>query len=144
MKQFNKLTKNEREALLKFPAYISLLAANSDGLLDKTEKKEAFNLEHIKTFSTDPLLKEFYREADKVFKNNLEQINKDLPEGREHRKAAIKNELMKLEKIVLNLGEGYRSAMHRSMKSFKDHVSKAHRNVLIDFIFPMPIKGLSD
>jgi hypothetical protein len=44
----------------------------------------------------------------------------------------------------LNLGEGYRSAMHRSMKSFKDHVSKAHRNVLIDFIFPMPIKGLSD
>jgi anaerobic ribonucleoside-triphosphate reductase len=144
MKQFNKLTKNEREALLKFPAYISLLAANSDGLLDKTEKKEAFNLEHIKTFSTDPLLKEFYREADKVFKNNLEQINKDLPEGREHRKAAIKNELMKLEKIVLNLGEGYRSAMHRSMKSFKYHVSKAHRNVLIDFIFPMPIKGLSD
>jgi hypothetical protein len=30
------------------------------------------------------------------------------------------------------------------MKSFKDHVSKAHHNVLVDFIFPMPIKGLSD
>lgn len=144
MKQFTTLTKEEKEALLKFPAYISLLAANSDGLLDKTEKKEALNLEHIKTFSADPLLKEFYREADKVFKNNLEQIDKNLPEGIDQRKSAIKNELMKLEKIVLQMGGGYTSAMHRSMKSFKDHVSKAHHNVLVDFIFPIPIKGLSD
>ena len=144
MKQFNTLTKDEKEALLKFPAYISILAANSDGLLDKAEKKEAFKLEHIKTFSADPLLKEFYREADKVFKNNLEMLDKNLAEGRESREATIKYELVKLEKIILKLGEDYTSAMHRSMKSFKDHVSKAHHNVLIDFIFPIPIKGLSD
>ncbi len=143
MKQFNTLTKDEKEALLKFPAYISLLAANNDGLLDKAEKKEAFKLEHIKTFSADPLLKEFYREADKVFKNNLEMLNKNLPEGRDRREATIKYELVKLEKIILKLGEDYTSAMHRSMKSFKDHVSKAHHNVLIDFIFPLPMKGLS-
>ena len=41
MKQFSTLTKEEREALLKFPAYITLLAANSDGLLDKAEINEA-------------------------------------------------------------------------------------------------------
>ncbi len=144
MKQFNTLTKDEKEALLKFPAYISLLAANSDGLLDKAEKKEAFKLEHIKTFSADPLLAGFYKEADKVFKNNLEQLDKNLAEGRESREATIKYELAKLEKIILKLGEDYTSAMHRSMKSFKDHVSKAHHNVLIDFIFPIPIKGLSE
>jgi anaerobic ribonucleoside-triphosphate reductase len=143
MKQFSTLSKEDREALLKFPAYITLLAADSDGLLDKAEKKEAIKLEHIKTFSADLLLKEFYKEADKVFKNNLEQINKSLPEGREPRETALKNELMKLEKVVIKLGENYTSAMRRSMKSFKDHVSKAHHNVLIDFIFPMPIKGLS-
>lgn len=143
MKQFSTLTESEKEVLLKFPAYITLLAANSDGLLDKAEKREAIKLEHIKTFTADPLLQEFYREADKVFKNNLQQINKNLPEGREPREVDIKTELMKLEKIVLKLGEDYTSAMHRSMKSFKDHVSKAHHNVLIDFVFPMPIKGLS-
>ena len=144
MKQFNKLTKDEREALLKFPAYITLLAANGDGLLDKAEKKEALKLEHIKTFSADPLLTEFYREADKVFKNNLETLDKNLPEGTESREATIKYELMKLEKIILKLGDDYASVMQHSMKSFKDHVSKAHHNVLVDFIFPMPIKGLSD
>ncbi len=143
MKQFNTLTKDEKEALLKFPAYISLLAADTDGLLDKAEKKEAIKLEHIKTFSADPLLKEFYREADKVFKNNLEMLDKNLPEGRESKEATIKFELAKLEKIILKLGEDYTAAMYRSMKSFKDHVSKAHHNVLVDFIFPVPIKGLS-
>ena len=143
MKSFKVLSIKEKKALLKFPAYITLLAANFDGLLDKAEKKEAIKLEHIKTFSADPLLKEFYLEADKVFKNNLEQINKKLPKERDRRETAIKVELVKLEKIILKMGEDYTSAMHRSMKSFKDHVSKAHHNVLIDFIFPMPIKGLS-
>jgi hypothetical protein len=33
-----------------------LLAADSDGLLDKAEKKEAIKLEHTKAFSPDPLL----------------------------------------------------------------------------------------
>jgi hypothetical protein len=50
MKQFNTLIKDEKDALLKFPAYITLLAANSDGLLDKTEKKEAVKFEHINFF----------------------------------------------------------------------------------------------
>ncbi len=144
MNQFNSLTQQEKEALLKFPAYISLLAANSYGLVDEADKKEAIKLEHIKTFSADPLLAEFYKEADKVFKNNLEQLDKNLPKEKSSREAAIKNELTKLEKIILKLGDDYTSVMHRSMKSFKDHVSKAHHNVLIDFIFPMPMKGLSD
>ncbi len=87
---FTNLTTQENEALLKFPAYISLLAADSDGLLDKAEKKEAVKFEHIKTFSADPLLAEFYKEADKVFKNNLEQLDKNLPEGKSSRESASK------------------------------------------------------
>jgi hypothetical protein len=52
--------------------------------------------------------------------------------------------LVNLEKIVLKLGEKYVSVMHSSMKSFKEHVSKAHRNVLADFLFPLPIEGITD
>ncbi len=143
MKQFSTLTKEEKEALLKFPADISLLAANSDGRFDKAEKKDSIKLEHIKTFSADPLIAEFYKEADKVFIYNLEHLDKNLPQEKDRREISIKDELVKLENIVLKLGEDYTSTMHRSMKSFKDHVSKANHNVLVDFIFPMPIKGLS-
>jgi hypothetical protein len=30
------------------------------------------------------------------------------------------------------------------MKSFTEHVSKAHHNVLVDFILPLSIPGLTD
>ncbi len=143
MKQFNNLSEREKESLLKFPAFISLLAANSDDKLDAVEKQSAIKFSHIKTYSCDPLLTEFYQDADKVFKRNIEQLDKDLPQERKRREAVIKKDLSKLETIVLKLGKEYNTVMHRSMKSFKDHVSQAHHNVLVDFIFPMPIKGLT-
>lgn len=76
MKQCIRLTKDEMDALLKFPGYISLLAAKSDGLLGKAENNEAFKLEHIKTFSANSLPKEFYKEADKVFKISWNRLIK--------------------------------------------------------------------
>ena len=143
MKLFKGLNESENNALLKFPALISLLAANSGNKMDEAEKKSAIKLSHIKTFSCDPLLVEFYKEADKVFEKNMQQLDKGLPIEKAARVAAIKKELAALETIVLKLGQEYTAAMHRSMKSFKDHVSEAHNSVLVDFIFPMPIKGLT-
>lgn len=144
MSQFKKLSTLDYEALLKFPAYISMLAANSDDKLDETEKKVAIKFAHTKTFSCDPLLSEYYQEADKVFESNITLLDNELPKDVKSRDAAIKNELLNLDKIVLKLGKKYAKVMHKSMKSFKEHVSKAHHNVLVDFIFPIPIPGLTD
>ena len=143
MNQIINISEREYEALLKFPVYVSLLAANSDSQLDEAEKKAAIKFSHIKTYSCDPLLASFYDEADKAFENNMLQLDKNLPEKKEERVAVIKKELLDLEKIVLKLGKEYTTVMHRSMKSFKEHVSKAHHNVFVDFIFPMPIEGLT-
>jgi glutamyl-tRNA reductase len=144
MNPFKNLTFKENKTLLKFPAYISLLAANWNDKLDDVEKKSAIKFAHTKTFSCDPLLTEFYKEADNVFEKNIEQLDKDLPKERDSRATAIKMELSALEKIVSKLGKKYVSVMRKSMKSFKDHVSKAHNSVLVDFIFPISIPGLSD
>jgi hypothetical protein len=144
MKPFKTLTVEENKTLLKFPAYISLFAANWNRNLDEVEKNSAVRFDYIKTFSYDPILAEFYKEADKVFKKNIEQLDKDLPKGKEGRDAAIKMELVTLEKIVVKLGKEYVFVMRKSMKSFKEHVSKAYDSELVDFIFPIPIPGLSD
>ena len=141
---FKNLSVEEKKRLLKFPAYISMLAACNDDKLDEAEKKTAIKFAHTKTFSSNPLLANFYKEADKVFEKNIDQLDKDLPKEKELRQEAIKKELLDIEKIVSKLGKEYASTMHSSMKSFKDHVSKAHNNVLVDFIFPIPISGLSD
>ncbi len=143
MKTFENLNQNEISMLLKFPAYISLLAANSDGKMDEAEKKEAIHFTHIKTFSCDPLLSDFYKEAEKVFLANIEELDDSLPKGKNEREMAIKKELSKLEHILNKLGKEYASTMYRSMQSFTEHVSKAHNNVLEFFIIPLYIKGLT-
>ncbi len=143
MNEFKNISENEQQELLKFPVYVSLLAALSDSKLDATEKKSAIIFSHIKTYSCDPLLISFYDAADKVFTKNMLQIDKDLPAENEERIATIKKTLLKLEKIVEKMGDEYAKVMHKSMRSFKEHISKAHHNVLMDFIFPMPIKGLT-
>ena len=142
MSLFKNLSAKENEELLKFPAYISLLAAHCDDKLDEAEKRSAIKFAHTKTFSCNPLLTEFYLEADKVFEKNIEQLDKDLPKNKDGRDAAIKKELLNLEKIVMKLGKDYVSIMRHSMKSFKEHVSRAHHNVLVDLIFPLPLPGV--
>ena len=144
MKLFKNLTIQENKALLKFPVYITYLAASSDDKLDETERKSAIKFAHTKTFSCDTVLADFYKEADKVFETNIEQLDRDLPNEKESRISYIKNELSKLDKIILKLGDEYSATMHLSMNLFKEHVSKAHHNVLVDFIFPLPMPGLSE
>ena len=98
---FKKLSEQEYTTLLKFPAYISLLAANWDDELNENEKKVAIRLSHIKTYFCDPLLTDFYQACDKVFIKNIEQLDNDLPKGKKRREAAIKKELLNLEKNIL-------------------------------------------
>jgi hypothetical protein len=144
MKLFENLNSDEKDMLLKFPAYISLLAAYSDEKMDEVEKKEAIKFTHIKTYSCNPLLSDFYAEVDKVFAQNIEKLNNELPKEKMERDQTIRTELAKLEPILLKLGKEYASIMHISMKSYTEHVSKAHHNILESFLIPFNIKGLTD
>jgi len=138
------LTNAEWEQLYKLPAYISLLAANHDGGIDRQERKAAIKLSHIKTYSCNPLLTSFYDEADKVFEQNIAELDKALPKERTEREEAIKQEVRKLNTIIAKLGPEYAEAMQQSMQTFTRYVSKAHNNVFEYFLFPMPIKGITE
>jgi hypothetical protein len=143
MIDFKDLTSREQDLLLKFPAYISLLAANSDGEFNKEEKLSSIEFNHVKTYSCDPILADFFDKVDTDFTDTIIELNNALPLGKANRNDAIKKKLSELDAIVSKLGAEYTSTMQQSMQSFKNHVSLAHHNVLIDFIFPIPIKGLS-
>ena len=143
MSTFENLSKKEQQEFLKFPVYISLLAANIDGETDEKEKQTAMAFDHMKTYTCNPMLAGFYDKADKIFSKSIIELDNALPKGKEQRDAAIKAELAKLEKLLLKFDETYAATMHQSLKSFKEHVSAAHFNVLEAFIFPVPIKGLT-
>ena len=84
------------------------------------------------------------KNSKKVIEKNMLQIGRDLPKAAESRESAILEEILNLEKILSVLGPDYNLAMHRSMKTFKTHVAKAHHSVIEDFVFPIPIPGLTD
>jgi hypothetical protein len=143
MNTFENLSKTEQQEFLKFPVYISLLAANADGITDEKEKQTAIAFDHMKTYTANPKLAGFYAKADKIFTKSILAIDNELPKGKIQRDTAIKFELTKLEKLLLKFDQTYGATMHQSMKSFKEHVSAAHFNILEGFIFPVPIKGLT-
>jgi hypothetical protein len=144
MDHYADLPDEDREQLLKFPAYISLLACLRESGIDAKEKKSAVRLTHVKTFTSPLMLVDFYREAEHHFEAHLEKLDKELPKDLTQRELSIRKELAKLETILGKLGVRYAAALHDSLKSYTRHVSHAHNNVLEYFIFPLPIKGLSD
>jgi hypothetical protein len=144
MRSFDDLNTAEKDLLLKFPVYVSMLAAEKNDHLDKIEKRTAIQFCHIKTFTCDPLLSQFYREAEKKFETNINEVDSTLPTDKAEREEIITNELAKIERILLKLGTDYALVMRQSMTSFKNHVSRAHRNILEYFVFPLPINGITD
>lgn len=144
IKEFEKLNTQEKEMLLKAPAYVSLLAANADGDMDESEKKAAIKFSHIKTFSSHPMLQEYYKEVENIFTNNIELLDNQLPKGKEERDNAIKSKLACLEVVLQKLGKEYAATLQRSFITYTEHVSRAHKNLFESFIFPINIKGLTE
>jgi len=142
MNSYRSLSAEQKLALLKLPVYVSLLAA-TDNTLDEAEKLSAIKLAHTRSFSCEPLLSEFYMEADKEFGNIINQLNRELPKQNQKREDIIKHELFKLEKIIAKLDSEFIEAMERSLKTFKEHVINAHHSVIEDFVLPISIPGLS-
>jgi hypothetical protein len=144
MKSYKDLPENEREQLLKFPAYISLLAANyHNNGMDQKEKETAIEFTHIETFSSNPQLRDFFEEAEKNFEKTITLLNDQLPKKKKEREVMIRAELGKLGKILSQLGTEYSSAMLESMEAYKKHIAHAHDSLMEYLVFPIPIKGLT-
>jgi hypothetical protein len=144
MNTFKQLNQDEKELLLKAPAYVSLLAANADGEMDDAEKKSAVEFSHVKTYSSDPLLRDYYSEVEKTFASTIEKLDRQLPKGKTERKETIEEALKNMESIFGKLDQHYAITLHKSLTTYETHVSKSHRNILASFIIPVYIKGLSD
>ncbi|MGE5108935.1 MAG: hypothetical protein ACM3H8_15455 [Sphingobacteriales bacterium] len=122
MKYYSDLNKKEKEQLLKFPAYISLLAATAEGGIDEQEKKSVVKLTHVKTFSSEPLLSDFYKDAELIFEKTITALDNELPHNKEERASFISRELDKLELLLKKLDPGYASILRHSMESYKQHI----------------------
>jgi len=141
---FDDLSPQEKKQLIRFPVYLSLLAASKDHHLDKQEKNTAVKLTHIKTFACDQVLADYYAAVEENFESDIIQIDAELPKEGLDRELAIRRELNKLRAILRKLDQRYVANLYDSLRSYTDQVARAHRNILEYFLFPLPINGITD
>ena len=143
-KQFEKLTTEERELLYKAPVLVSVLASCSLNEINEVQKADAIKLSHLKTFTADPLLLGYYAEVERNFKTQFEIIAKEYYPFDEKQRSALKEEICRVDQIISKLEKNLGQTLYKSLEKYGKHVKKATHTVFQDFIFPVPIAGLTD
>lgn len=144
IKQFEVLTQEEKNILLKAPILFSVLAISNDQEISKEKKADAIRLAHLKTFTADPLLLQYYMEVEKNFEIYFETIIKKYFPFDDAKREALKKEMNLLNDIISKLDKDFAQVLHKSLSGYAEHVRKAERNFLENFIFPVPLQGITD
>jgi hypothetical protein len=139
LKIFEKLTIQEQELLFKAPVLMSVLASGSDGEVNKQQKADAIKLAHIKTFTALPLLRPYYQEVEKRFREDFETVSKTYYPFDEKKRNELKTEIGKVQQILGKINPVYAEILSKSLERYAAHVKKATHSIFRDFMFPMII-----
>lgn len=144
MKNFENLSQEDRNLLLKAPVYVSILAAGNNHDLGDAQKADAIQLAHLKTFTSNSILSNYYKEVDKTFKNNFDHIISEFLPINEEKRKIIMLKLDEINKIISKLDTNFGIELHKSLSDYSEHVKKSNHSVLEDFIFPIPVHGITE
>jgi hypothetical protein len=136
--EISQLSKKDRDIILRAPAIVAILAAVSDdGEVSEDEKAESIRLAHFRTYTSEPILHNYYQEADKVFEKNFEFVMANLPESWEEKEAYLKSRIICINEILPQFSKVYAESLVASLKSFSKHVFKTNSTFLQNFMLPM-------
>ena len=116
IKQFEKLTNEERGLLYKAPVLVSVLASCSFNEVNKHQKADAIKLAHLKTFTAAPLLRPYYAEVEKTFKEQFEAAIKKYFPFDDAKRNDLKKEIERVNLIIGKLDKEYAHVLHDSLE----------------------------
>jgi len=134
----------EQKLLFKAPALVSVLAASTDQKINEIQKADAIKLAHLKSFSIDPDLRSYYDKVDKHFAENFESIVKHYAPFDDEKRQALKKEIERVNEVISTLEHELASKLHKSLSDYAEHVKHAEHSLLEHFVFPIPIKGITE
>jgi hypothetical protein len=141
--QFRKLNEEDAALLFLAPVLVSILASWGKGGLSAAGKAEAIQMAHLKTFTADPQLLPYYKVVNNEFVEQFTfQSNKFRPFGEKQLKELM-SRINDVNSTIAKLDPEYRQLLHKSLFSYAEHVKKASRGLIENFIFPIPINGFT-
>jgi len=124
----DQLSEEEVNFLAKCPAVVTVLIAGADQHIDNSEKNWATKLVHYRTFTSDPLLNEYYRRVEEHFEENLsELLEKWDPSNAEE---SLSQELANAKPILEKLDDEYAEMIRKSWRSLAKKVAEASGGLL--------------
>jgi hypothetical protein len=144
IKQFEYLTSQEVNLLLMAPVLVSVLAAIGDQEISKPGEEEAAKLAHFKTFTAVLPLQPYYIEVEADFKKHFAATVAKYTPFDESQRTSLKNEIASINPILAKLDKEFAQTLHKSLQAYAEHVKKAGRGILENFLLPLPIPGLTD
>lgn len=140
---FKDLTEEEKEILLKAPVLVSVFAASINHHISNAAKTDAIRLAHLKTFTAVPLLRPYYKEVEKNFRNYFESTTKQFAPFDQGKIELLKNELNKINIVISKLDNEFGQTLRASLTKYADHVKKSEHLFVESFFFPFLINGFT-
>lgn len=136
--EIEQLNETDRKTLLRAPSLVAILAAISDdGKVSKQEKAASIKLAHFRTYTSHPLLHNYYTEVDKVFEKYFEEALAELPEDWKAKESFIEEKLAALADVLPKVNSVYAKTLVKSLESFARHVFKSNSSFLEYFVLPV-------
>ena len=130
MTHFENLTPSELQQLEVAVVQISVLVAGADGTIDAEEAAWADKVAHIRGYSGEEWLQEFYDQVAANFKISFNDMLKALPTDTALRQATLSTELAKLDPILAKLEPKIGYKMYHSYQTLAMSIAKASGGIL--------------
>ena len=113
IREFEKLTDDEIDLMLKAPVLVCVLIAGADGNIDKKEIKEAITQTQKKTSAT---LGGYLKEVSQDFEDKLKVLIQSYPHAPAERGEAIMNELGQLGSVFAKIDRDFAAKIYEMLK----------------------------
>ena len=130
MTHFENLTPSELQQLEEAVVQISILVAGADGTIDAEEAAWADKVAHIRGYSGEEWLQEFYDQIAANFKIKFNDTVKSLPTDTALRQTTLATELEKVNPILAKLEPKIGYKMYHSYVTLAMSIAKSSGGIL--------------
>ena len=130
MKNFENISAEDLQILENAVSQIAVLIAGADGQISKEETDWAVKLTHIRTYSGDNSVKDFYKEVEANFNIKIGDLMKNASKDTAKRQLALTADISKVNDILAKLDPETAYHVYHSYVTFAKSVAKSSGGIL--------------
>ncbi len=128
--EFDRLSSQEMELMLKAPILVCILIAGADGDIDKNEIRGAIELAQRRQTRSKASLIEFYSLVGEDFEDKLKILIQAYPSSPAQRNPVLIEELSSLNEVLPRLDKSFASEFYKSVRDIARKIAEASGGLL--------------